>query len=74
MNLALKKTKEHEKNSIFLTPYTTGKYTVLRKAIIGLEEHLDKVSLGDFPCRGLELSLSLLARKQHSWTCTTLAF
>lgn len=57
LNIALKKMKEYEKDSTFLTSYTTRKYTAQRRDVVRLEEHPDQVLIGNFPCLGLGLSM-----------------
>lgn len=59
-NLALKKTKQYEKISPFLAICIARKSMAQMTAAIGLEEHPGKVSLGDFPCYGLGLSLQFV--------------
>lgn len=60
LNLALNKTKQHEKTSTFLAACITRKYTAQMTAATGLQEHRGKVSLGDFPCHGLGLSIQFV--------------
>lgn len=60
LNPALKKTKQYEKPALSLQPASQEIRQQQMTAATGLEEHPGKVSLGDFPCHGLGLSIQFV--------------